>query len=94
MSTKKNLIIHVTDSSQTKRNELRSKLHMNGDFKRTYDGWESTVDSGVNKSTRFYYYGIEHPKLVGMLKLLHRVGQSHEYKIRINPSSSGNHAFD
>ena len=87
----KNLIIHVTDASDS---QLKNKLRMNGAFKKTYDGWESTVESGVVKSTRFYYYGIQHQELLGMLKYLHRVGQSHQYKIRINPNSEGNYDFD
>ena len=51
----KNLIVHVTAGDP---GMLKQRLHLLGDFKRYYDGFECTMNAGALQSTRYYYYDI------------------------------------
>ena len=92
VQTKKNLIVHITSENP---GELRDKLSLNGLFKTHYDGWESTVETGVGVlSTRYYYYEIPHDDLTKMLRHLQSVREEAVLKIKILPEGCGWHAFD
>ena len=92
-NTDKNLIVNLTRGNSC---ELKKKLHLNGDFKRHYDGWETSVDSTTGKfiSTRLFYYGIDHDKMLGLLRHLRQVATDCDYNIKIQPAPIGNYHFD
>ena len=91
----KNLIIHVVGDCSI----IKMKLKVRELFKKYYDGWESTVKTGEYGSlriisTRFYYYDITHEDLGNMLRALQNDREGHQVKIKIQPSTNGNHTFD
>ncbi len=66
----------------------------NGLFKTHYDGLEKTLNRTACVSTRFYYYNIDHVKVLPMLRYLRLVGVACKYKIKILPCEDGNFNFD
>ena len=91
---KKNLIVNVTSGSM---DELKKQLELHGDFRKSYDGYEHTVNSQTGEvlSSRLYFYELsDNTMVLGMLKHLQRVGAEFEFKIKILPVCSGNFNFD
>ena len=69
-------VIHTTDVAGI--GSIRDCLNANGDYRRYYDGWESTVENETNAvvATRLYYYDIPKLTLTQMVRHLQVVRQT------------------
>ena len=69
-------VIHTTDVAGI--GSIRDCLNANGDYRRYYDGWESTVENETLAvvATRLYYYDIPKLTLTQMVRHLQVVRQT------------------
>ena len=76
MADLKYFVIHTTDVAGI--GSIRECLNANGDYRRYYDGWESTVEKETKAivATRLYYYDIPKLTLTQMVRHLQVVRQT------------------
>ena len=76
MADLKYFVIHTTDVAGI--GSIRECLNAHGDYRRYYDGWESTVEqeTKVVVATRLYYYDIPKLTLTQMVRHLQVVRQT------------------
>ena len=69
-------VVHTTDPASI--DSLKECLNAHGDYRRYYDGWESTVEKETNAivATRLYYYDIPKLTLTQMVRHLQVVRQT------------------